>query len=246
LNPTSCEAMAISGEAISVLGQVAPLRNRFQVGGCQNLGFKPKLAFKLKGETKRGGFPALSATLTYPKAGAYSNIARARVALPHSEFLAQSHIRTICTRVQFAASTCPKGSIYGKARAITPLLDEPLEGPVYLRSSSNPLPDLVADLNGQIHVALVGRVDSVKGGIRNSFEAVPDAPVTKFTLSLPAGKKGLLENSTDICHGEHKATADFTAHNGRTIRLRPELDAKCKPKGRKGHKGRRPHHSRRP
>jgi uncharacterized repeat protein (TIGR01451 family) len=233
LNPTSCEAMALTGEAISVTGQVAPLQNHFQVLGCSNLAFKPKLSFRLKGKTKRGGFPALRATLTYPKAGAYSNIAKAVVALPHSEFLAQSHIRTICTRVQFAANACPKGSIYGRARAITPLLEEPLEGPVYLRSSSNPLPDLVADLNGQIHVVLVGRVDSVRGGIRNSFEAVPDAPVSKFTLSLPAGKKGLLENSTDICKGKHKATADFTAHNGKALRLKPKLKAKC-PKVRKG------------
>jgi hypothetical protein len=148
--------------------------------------------------------------------------------------------------VQFAANTCPKGSIYGKAKAITPLLDKPLEGPVYLRSSSNPLPDLVADLNGQIHVALVGRVDSVKGGIRNSFEAVPDAPVSKFTLSLPAGRKGLLENSTNICRGTHKANAKFTAHNGKVLVLKPALQAKCKAKGGKGRTGRKPHPSRRP
>jgi uncharacterized repeat protein (TIGR01451 family) len=242
LNPTSCEVKALSAEAISVSGSVANLKNRFQVGGCSNLAFKPKLSFKLKGKTKRGGFPALRATLTYPKAGAYSNIAKAVVALPHSEFLAQSHIRTICTRVQFAANACPKGAIYGKARAITPLLDKPLEGPVYLRSSSNPLPDLVADLNGQIHVVLVGRVDSVRGGIRNSFEAVPDAPVSKFTLSLPAGKKGLLENSTDICKGKHKANAAFTAQNGKVLVLRPKLKAKCRGKAKKRqkhHKGAR-------
>jgi uncharacterized repeat protein (TIGR01451 family) len=237
LNPTSCEAMAISGEAITTQNQIAPLTNRFQVGGCSNLGFKPKLALKLKGGTKRGDHPALTATVTYPKNGAYSNIARAQVALPHSEFLDTTHIKTICTRVQFAANACPKAAIYGFARAITPLLDKPLEGPVYLRSSSNPLPDVVADLNGQIHVILAGRVDSVKGGTRTSFEAVPDAPVTKFTLSLPAGKKGLLQNSTDICEGTHKATADFTAHNGKTLRLKPELQAKC-PKTRKHKKPR--------
>ena len=80
---------------------------------------------------------------------------------------------------------------------------------------------------------MAGKVDSVNGGTRNTFEAVPDAPVTKFTLSLPAGKKGLLQNSTNICRGSHKATADFTAHNGKTIRLKPELEAKC-PKARKG------------
>jgi uncharacterized repeat protein (TIGR01451 family) len=238
LNPTSCEAKAITGEAISVQNQVAPLTNRFQVGGCQNLGFKPKLSLKLKGGTERNKNPALTATLTYPK-GSYANVKSAQVTLPHSEFLDQAHIRTICTRVQFAASQCPAGSIYGYAKAETPLLEKPLEGPVYLRSSSHPLPDLVADLNGQIQVVLDGRVDSIHGGIRNSFEAVPDAPVSKFTLSLQGDKKGLLVNSTDICKGTHKATADFTGQNGKVFESRPELQASCPGKGRKKHKQKR-------
>jgi hypothetical protein len=97
------------------------------------------------------------------------NIASAQVTLPHSEFLDQAHIATVCTRVQFAAHACPPASVYGQATAYTPLLDQPLSGPVYLRSSSNKLPDLVADLGGQIEVALDGRVDTGKGGgIRNT------------------------------------------------------------------------------
>jgi hypothetical protein len=235
LNPTSCEAKALTGEAISTQNLIAPLNNRFQVGGCSNLAFKPKLALKLKGATGRGGHPALSASLTYPQGGGYANIAKAQVALPHSEFLDTTHIKTICTRVQFAASTCPAGSIYGYAKAVTPLLDKPLEGPVYLRSSSHPLPDLVIDLNGQIHIALVGRVDSVNGGTRNSFEAVPDAPVSSFSLSLQAGKKGLLVNSTDICQGTHRATAIFTAQNGKVLEAKPKLQAKCGGKGHRKH-----------
>jgi hypothetical protein len=244
LNPTSCEAKALTGEAISTQSLIAPLNNRFQVGGCSNLAFKPKLALKLKGATGRGGHPALSASLTYPQGGGYANIAKAQVALPHSEFLDTTHIKTICTRVQFAAQTCPAGSIYGYAKAVTPLLDKPLEGPVYLRSSSHPLPDLVIDLNGQIHIALVGRVDSVNGGTRNSFEAVPDAPVSSFSLSLQAGKKGLLVNSTDICQGTHRATAIFTAQNGKVLEAKPKLQASCK--GKKHHKGRKPHQRPRP
>jgi hypothetical protein len=238
LNPTSCEVKSLTAEAISTENQVANLQNRFQVGGCSNLGFKPKLSLKLGGGTKRGDHPSLTATLTYPSKGAYANIAKAQVALPHSEFLDSTHIKTICTRVQFAASQCPAASIYGHAKAITPLLDKPLEGPVYLRSSSHPLPDLVVDLNGQIHVTLAGRVDSVHGGTRNSFEAVPDAPVTKFTLSLPAGKKSLLQNSTNVCQGSHKATAKFTAQNGKVFEARPELEARCKGKAKK-HKGKK-------
>ncbi len=235
LNPTSCDPMALIGSATSPSGSLAPLKSPFQVGGCSALAFKPKLALSLKGGTKRGDNPALKAVLTYPKPP-YANIAKASVALPHSEFLDQSHIKTICTRVQFAVNACPPGSVYGKATAITPLLDAPLSGPVYLRSSSHPLPDLVADLNGQIHVVLVGRIDSVKGGIRNTFEAVPDAPVSKFVLEMQGGKKGLLENSTNLCTSTNRATALFDAQNGKTADSTPKLAVKC-PKG-KGGKGR--------
>jgi uncharacterized repeat protein (TIGR01451 family) len=239
LNPTSCDPMAVTGQAESVLGQVAPLSQPFQVGECGALDFKPKLSLRLKGGTKRSQFPALTATLMMPEGGA--NIARASVALPHSEFLEQGHIGTICTRVQFAANACPAASVYGSARAFSPLLDKPVEGPVYLRSSNNPLPDLVADLNGQIHVALAGRIDTVRGGIRTTFEGVPDAPVSKFVLSMKGGKKSLLVNSRDICKRTSRAVAEFDAQNGKVSDSRPKLVAKCKKGGGGGHGKKKPH-----
>jgi hypothetical protein len=233
-NPTNCSPFAITGVATALTGQSAPLNSRFQVGDCRKLGFAPKLKLNLKGGTKRSKHPALKAVLTYPK-GAYANIARVSVALPHSEFLAQNHIRTICTRVQFAAGAgngaeCPKGSVYGKASATTPLLDQPLSGPVYLRSSNNPLPDLVVALHGQIEVALVGRIDSVKGGIRTTFAAVPDAPVSRFMLQMQGGRKGLLENSTNLCKSTNRATALFDAQNGKSTESTPVLSNSCKQK----------------
>jgi hypothetical protein len=223
LNPTDCREMAVTSDATSTQGTVAHPQARFQVDGCKALKFKPKLSLKLKGGTKRAQYPALTATLTARKGDA--NIAFASVALPHSEFLAQEHIGTICTRKQFAADTCPKKSVYGKAKAITPLLDKPLSGPVYLRSSDHPLPDLVAKLGGELEIDLVGRIDSKNGGIRTTFESVPDAPVTKFVLQMRGGKKSLLTNSTDICRGAHKATVQMKAQNGRVAQLRPGLQA---------------------
>jgi hypothetical protein len=226
LNPTSCDPMSVTGSVSLLSGQSAAVSNPFQVGGCSTLSFKPKLSLRLKGGTTRTAHPALTATLTFPKRGA--NVASAAVALPHSEFLDQSHIRTICTRVQFAAHQCPAKSVYGTARAISPLLAQPLEGPVYLRSSSHALPDLVAALDGQFEVDLVGRIDTKNGGIRTTFESVPDAPVTKFTLNMQGGKKGLLQNSTDICRGKHKAYALFVGQNGATAALKPALKARCR------------------
>jgi hypothetical protein len=224
LNPTDCSPATFAG---TLLGSSASrlVSNRFQVGACKALDFKPKLALRLKGGSKRGDNPALRATLTMPKGSA--NIEKVSVALPHSEFLDQSHIRTVCTRVQFAAEACPPGSVYGKARAFTPLLDKALEGPVYLRSSSNPLPDLVIALGGQIDVDLAGRIDSVNGGIRNTFSLVPDAPVSKFVLEMKGGKKGLLENSRNLCAGVNRATVRMDAQSGRAHDFRPVLKNRC-------------------
>jgi hypothetical protein len=241
LNPTSCDPMAIEGNATGAGADLltaaddtlAALFNRFQVGGCRGLGFKPRLSFNLKGGTKRGAHPALRAVLKARPGDA--NIAKAVVTLPRSEFLDQGHINTVCTRVQFAADSCPKGSIYGFAKAITPLLDQPLSGPVYLRSSDNDLPDLVAALNGQIEIELAGRIDSVNGGgIRTTFASVPDAPVSKFILTMKGGRKGLLVNSTDLCDGVHRASAKFDGHNGRIHDFAPKLRAGCKAPLRKG------------
>ena len=221
-----------ASRAFIELGQNAALHNRFQVGECRRLQFKPKLHLRLKGGTKRAKYPRLRAVLTMPRGGA--NIAGTSVALPHSEFLAQEHIRTICTRVQFAAKQCPAGSVYGHVRAISPLVDYPLEGPVYLRSSSHPLPDMVLALRGPAHqpveIDAVGRVDSVRGGIRVSFETVPDAPVSKLILNMRGGKKGLLVNSRNICKHPGRARAKFSAQNGKNAELRPFLRSRCSKK----------------
>jgi hypothetical protein len=244
LNPTDCTrtstASTLLGSGLDFASQADDnpivVSTPYQAADCAALPFDPKLKFSLLGGTKRGAHPAFRAALKMRGIGEAA-IAHAQVTLPRSEFLEQAHIKTICTRVQFKAGSvpgaqCPAGSVYGFAKAITPLLDEPLQGPVFLRSSEHKLPDLVAALhNGKIDINLVGRVDSVNGGIRNTFELVPDAPVDSFTLTMQGGKKGLLVNSTDLCKGTHRAKADFTAHNGKVKRFRPALKAKC-PKGR--------------
>ena len=106
--------------------------------------FRPALNLRLRGKARRGDYPRLIATYR-PRPGD-ANSKAATVTLPKKSFLAQGHIDAICTRVQFAAHNCPSGSIYGHATAITPLLGAPLEGPVYLRSSDNVLPDMVGAL----------------------------------------------------------------------------------------------------
>jgi hypothetical protein len=238
LNPTSCDESSAKATLFgSYLNVFDPsddvpvnLSSRYQAANCLNLGFKPKLAFNLEGGTKRGGHPGLSA-IYKPRAGD-ANVKGLVVRLPRSAFLDQAHIRTICTRVQFAAEECPQGARYGYIKAWTPLLDEPLQGPVYLRSSNHKLPDLVFDLQGLVDVEVSTRLDSFHGGIRATIDSAPDAPLSKVLLKMQGGKKGLIVNSRDLCARNSRADVRFTGHNGKTHDINPVLRADCV-KGRK-------------
>jgi hypothetical protein len=239
LNPTNCEAKEITGTVTSTLGQAVGVKNNFAVGACNALGFKPGLKLSLTGQTKRAGHPALKAVMTYPKGGAYANIARAQVSLPGSEFLDQGNLNKVCKQAELTAGNCPKTAIYGKVKAWTPLEEAPLTGNVYLGVGFGyKLPALVAELNGQIRVLLKGKIDTDKEkGIRSTFEAVPDAPVSRFVLEMKGGKKyGLLENSTNICKNPGKAEARFTAQNGKVETLQPTIANSCG-KGKKKQSG---------
>ena len=217
-NPTSCDPMAVKGLLTSTLGQTASLESRFQVAECGQLGFKPKVFLRLFGKRfGRGANPRLRAVIV-PRGGD-ANISRIAVKMPRSLLVDQSHIRTVCTRVQFAADACPAGAIYGHVVARSPLVDYPLTGNVYLRSSDNTLPDLVADLRGPdyqpVRIEAVGRIDSVKGALRNTFDIVPDIPISKIVLLLRGGKKSLLVASRNLCKGIQRARINLSGHNGR-------------------------------
>jgi hypothetical protein len=234
VNPTSCEPMRVLSTIGGAGGAIAHPSSRFQVGDCAALPFAPKLALRVFGKTRRNAKPRFRAVVTAKPGEA--NIARAQVNLPGSEFLEQAHIKTVCTRAQFNAGAghgagCPRGSIYGHARARTPLLDAALRGPVYLRSSSHELPDLVAVLSGQIEVELAARMDSgPNGGIRSTFEAIPDAPVSRFVLEMMGGKKGLLVNSENLCakKAQRRAIVRFVGHNGKVKTYKPKVANGCK------------------
>lgn len=237
LNPTNCEKFTVSS-ALNGAGQrfgdisddtLATATAPFQAFDCGSLGFRPRIGLSMKGSAKRGKRASLQVVVR-PRSGD-ANIRSAQVTLPPSVFLEQGNIKAICTRAQFAAHHCPSGSIYGHVRAFTPLLEEPMEGPAYLRASSNTLPDLVFALRGHgVEVDVAGRIDSFRGGIRGTFPVIPDAPVTKFVLKMKAGKRGVLVNAENLCRGEQLATARFMGQANHGWRLHPTLKADCKKK----------------
>jgi hypothetical protein len=203
----------------------------FQGEGCEALKFNPGLKVRLFGATRRAKNPKLRATLTTGEGQANTKLAS--VALPHAIFLDQASLGTVCTRPQFAAGQCPEKSRYGFARAWSPLLGQPIEGPIYLRSSNNTLPDMVADLKGQVSVVLDGRIDSFKGGIRTTFANIPDLPVSRFVINLPGGKHGLLVASTNLCAKPVKGVIRLEGQNGKKVTRHPRIQTPCKNKHKK-------------
>ena len=225
LNPTGCKAGAIDATVSSVFGRNASVAAPYRAFGCGKLSFLPRLSLRLRGRTGRGKHPGLRAALRMPPNS--SNVARVRVDLPPSEFLDTTNIEGICTRAQFAGESCPRNSVYGHVTAYTPLLDRPLSGPIYLRASDHRLPDLVADLHGQLHLALAGEVGSSHGGISADLSGLPDAAISKFVLRVFGGSRGLLQNSTSVCRRPRRSTIELEAQNGAVKVLHPRLLGRC-------------------
>ncbi|HSS33097.1 MAG TPA: hypothetical protein VLL27_07430 [Solirubrobacterales bacterium] len=246
LNPTSCEPLATvatlrgggADPANPAVFSAFPASVPFQTSDCQALNFRPKLQTRLYGgrkAAKRSGHPKFRAVLT--ARGGDANIRRAAVTLPHSEFLDQGHIGTVCVKAKLAANDCPARAVYGYARAQSPLLDDELAGPVYLVPSNHGIPDLLADLKGQVNVRLRGEISSAKARIKTVFPLVPDVPVSKFVLVMKGGKKGLLENSRNLCAKPAFSFVNFEAQNGKKLKqkkLRLRMPVCEKKKKRKG------------
>ncbi len=223
LNPTNCAAQATSGvlngggadpanpAAFSSYSVSAP----FQATECNKLAFKPKLFTRLYGPTTRAKNPRIRAILEAPSGNA--NLSRSALTLPRAIFLDQSHIKTVCTRPQLAAQECPQSAIYGQAEAKTPLLSGKLKGPVYLVGVGRHLPDLVADLNGQVNIQVHGVLGSQGGGIKTVFYPTPDVPVSKFILNMDGGKKSLLINSTNLCKKPLGSYMNLKGQNGKKV-----------------------------
>jgi hypothetical protein len=225
LNPTNCDPLAVEANAFGDQGGRAGLAAHFQVTNCAALPFSPQLSLRLSGGVRRRGHPAIHAVFsTGPGEANPSSIA---VTLPSNELLDNAHIDTVCTKVDFAKQACPAGAMLGHAEVTTPLLDRPLQGPAYLRSSGGGLPDLALDLGGQFHIEAVARIDAVNGGLRTTFSTVPDVPLGTVALDLLGGSKGLIQNSESLCGGKFKAKVLLSGQNGRRLSGQVPMRAAC-------------------
>ncbi len=188
-NPTSCEPLTVNGTLSSTQGATAAVSSRFQAANCANLSFKPVFSVSTQAGTSKKNGASLVVRGAFPAGEA--NIHSVAVTLPKQLPARLTTIQQACTEVVFNANpaNCPSGSNIGTATASTPILANPVVGPVYLVSHGGAaFPDVVAILQGEgVTVDLVGSIDIKHNITSSTFASVPDAPIASFALTLPEG-----------------------------------------------------------
>jgi hypothetical protein len=240
VNPTSCDAERITGEATSTAGSTASLGRDFRAAGCAALPFAPTLALRLTGKGQRapGSHPGLKAVLTQP--GGQANIDRVRVKLPSSLALDPENANGLCSYEGGLNADCPASSKIGTARAYSPLMNRPLSGPVYFvqgvrfdKETGNrirTLPTLLVKLRGEVEIHLRAKSSVAGKSLVSTFAAIPDAPVSRFSMRLRSGKGGILAvtGERSLCARAHQALVETDAQNGRRRDFVASVKTSCR------------------
>jgi hypothetical protein len=225
-NPTNCEPLSATGTIASTLGAAANLSTRFQAANCAALPFHPKFTVSTQGQTSKKNGAALDVKVT--SGAGQANIGKVVASLPVQLPARLTTLQKACPEATFAQNPamCPAASDVGTAKAVTPVLNEPVVGPAYLVSHGGAaFPDLVVVLEGQgIRLDLVGNTSIKKNITTSTFDSVPDAPVSSFELKLPQGSHSVLTSNLpakangSLCGTKLIMPTTITGQNGAQIK----------------------------
>jgi hypothetical protein len=254
VNPSDCSRTATEATLGSLEGASATASAPFRASDCRALPFKPRLGLTLTGrkQVTTGKHPGVKA-LVRQAGTSEAGIKRAEVRLPKSLALDPDNAQALCDYEQGIKDepNCPKGSIVGRARAVSPLLNRPLTGNVYFvknvrrdaktGNAIRTLPMLIVALRGEISINLRGESDVKGAKLVNTFASVPDAPISQFNLNIAGGKNGILavtrtrRAKINLCKGKHIAETDMDGQNGKQHDFDVRMKTPC-PKPKKGKK----------
>ena len=219
-NPTSCAARTVTATIASAQGAGSAVSSPFDVGGCQNLPFKPQLSASTRANTSKANGASLNVRVAYPTSGE-ANIAKVDLTIPAILPSRLTTLQKACTETQFEANPagCPAASDIASVTVHTPLLSSPLTGPAYLVSRGGAaFPDIELVLQGEGVTIVVDGKTQIKDGITYSrFETVPDAPFTTFEFNAPEGPYSILTANGSLCDRPVPMPATLTGQNGAVL-----------------------------
>jgi hypothetical protein len=245
-NPTSCTPKAASFTAVPYSGSTdtadAP---SFTPTNCGALPFSPSFSARMgaPGQNSPLGKPPVSSVIEQDVGEA--GLQKAEVFLPPDLGVDLNQLNEFCPLAQFNAAACPPNSVVGSAIATSPLLTQPLTGPVTLVEAAV-LPDIGLNLGGPLTLNLHGTLD-IAGSV--TFSGLPDIPISHFELNFIGGPDGLNVANRELCLPPAPLFREnFTGHNGATTSLETSATveggcgaalAKCKAKAKKKKKGKK-------
>ena len=228
INPTNCDPFTVGSQGIGDQGTVTDFTSYFQAVNCKLLKFKPRMTVKqVNGgkATRRSGNPALRFDLrTRPND---ANVKQISVTLPKAFEIDQRHLGNICSEKELLQKQCAGRTPIGTASTTTPLLDQPLSGPVYAVSGSGGLPRLAFILNGQVNLVPRADTDTVKNRLRTTVPVVPDAPIGHFRLNLRGGSTGYLVNTRNLCTQTPVIVVRYIGQNETELTQRVKTKTNC-------------------
>jgi hypothetical protein len=214
-NPLTCDAKTGSGTFGSGDGRTVNVTAPFTATGCDTLAFNPKVAAVIGSASQPAAVdshPPVSTVVTQPDHEAA--ILKSVVTLPQGLNPNVAALGTLCSAEQLSANSCPAASKVGSAKAFSPLLPDPLAGPVYLVENPGGLPKLVIRLGGLFSLDLTGNTALQGGRLVTTLSGLPATPVSRFELNIDGGSQGLFTVSDSLCTASRSIDAAFDSHTG--------------------------------
>ena len=224
-NPTSCNPGPITATLTGSQGATSTASYPFNTSNCASLPFDIAVSATTAGRTSKADGASLA--LTFKSRAGEAHVAKTILTIPATLPARLTTIQKACVAAVFEANpaNCDEGSIIGTATVHTPVLKNPLTGPIYLVSHGNaawPDAELVLQAEG-ITVILDGQTAIKKGVTTSSFQSVPDVPFETVQATLPEGPHSALTTNLplkahySLC-GQHLAIPTaLTGQNGTAI-----------------------------
>ena len=232
INPTNCSPFTVDSQGIGDQGTVTDFSSFFQVVNCAALPFKPNTKIRQLGgkkATSGSANPGLQIDLRTRNGDA--NIKSLSVTLPNAFAIDQRHLGNICSEKELTEKRCAGRTPIGKASTTTPLLDQPLSGPVYAVSGSGGLPKLAFILDGQVNLLPRAETKTItkngSGFLQTTAPVVPDAPIGHFALTVFGGKTGYLVNTRSLCAKQPVVKVAYIGQNAKTRSESVKIKTAC-------------------
>jgi hypothetical protein len=238
LNPTDCQPLGITATLQSSDDALASVSSRFQAANCATLAFAPKLTGLAHAKTSKAGGAYLHMRLDASPGQA--NVAAVKVDIPRQLPVRLAALQHACVAAVIAANPagCPAASAVGSVTVLSPVLRQPLVGPVYLVSHGGAqTPDIEFVLQGEgVSVDVVGRTIVKHGVLSAAFASLPDVPISTLGLVLGAGPHSLLAANLpakahgSLCGQSLSVSTELTGQNGAVVRHTTKLAVSGCPK----------------